>query len=49
MSRVLIVQKVQEILDANGQSDKGPEIAREYATVVNLVNRRLENCKMYMD
>jgi len=49
MSRVLIVQKVQDILDANGQSDKGPEIAREYATVVNLVNRRLENCKMYLD
>jgi len=49
MSRVLIVQMVQEILDVNGQSDKGPEIAREFAMVVNLVNRRLENCKMYLD
>jgi formylglycine-generating enzyme required for sulfatase activity len=49
MSRVLIVRKVLEILDQNGRSDHGPEIAREYATVVNLVNRRLDNCKMYLE
>jgi len=49
MSRVLIVRKVLDILDQNGRSDNGPEIAREYATVVNLVNRRLENCKLYLE
>jgi formylglycine-generating enzyme required for sulfatase activity len=49
MSRALIVQKVLDILDQNGRSDSGPEIAKEYATVVNLVNRRLDNCKMYLE
>lgn len=49
MSRVLIVRKIVDILNESGPSDNGPELAMEFATVVSLVNRRLDTCKMYVD
>lgn len=49
MSRALIVRKIQDVLNASGRCDDGIEIAASYATVVNLVNRRLDTCKNYID
>lgn len=48
MSRVLIIRKIQEVLSATGPCDNGAEVARDYATIVNLVNRRLETCMTYL-
>lgn len=49
MSRALIVRKIQDVLNASGRSDNGAAIATDYATVVNLVNRRIDTCKNYID
>jgi formylglycine-generating enzyme required for sulfatase activity len=49
MSRALIVRKIQDVLNASGRCEDGLDIAASFATVVNLVNRRLDTCKDYID
>lgn len=49
MSRILIIRKIQEVLDASGQGIKGAEVAQEYATIVNLINRRIDTSKTYLE
>ncbi len=49
MRRALIVRKIQDVLNESGRCDDGLDIAASYATVVNLLNRRLDTCKNYID
>jgi|GEM_PF-2214416 len=49
MSRTLLVRKIQEVLDASGRCDNGASIARDFATAVNQVNRRLDTSKTCLD
>lgn len=49
MSRTLLVRKIQEVLDASGRCENGASIARDFATAINHVNRRLDTCKKCLD
>ena len=48
MSRVLVVRKIQEVLNEGGRCDNGADIAVDYATAVNLLNRRIETSKNFL-
>ncbi|MEI7948229.1 MAG: hypothetical protein WCJ02_16120 [bacterium] len=49
MNRALVVRKIQDILAANGRCDNGTEIADSYASAINILNCRLDTCKMFLD
>jgi formylglycine-generating enzyme required for sulfatase activity len=48
MRRALIVRKIQNVLNASGLCDNGADIAVDYATVVNLLNCRIETSKNFL-